>query len=133
MDEQTQNSPSQADDKLDVRTIVRNALEEYVRMEQSKTEPAYKVELVEERKRREQLERRLNELVDENRRSRAMAEEMERSASIRAELQRLGVTKVDLAYKAVKEDIQRTNDGRLVAKTDNGEAWDARLSYRLPQ
>ena len=71
----------------------------------SKTEPAYKVELVEERKRREQLERRLNELVDENRRSREMAEEMERSASIRAELQRLGVTKVDLAFKAVKEDI----------------------------
>jgi hypothetical protein len=121
MDEQTQNSTSQSEDKLDVRTIVRNALEEYVRMEQNKSEPAYKVELVEERKRREQLERRLNELVDENRRSRAMAEEMERSASIRAELQRLGVTKVDLAYKAVKEDIQRTTDGRLVAKTDNGE------------
>ena len=121
MEEHTQNDGSQADDKVDVRTIVRNALEEYVRMEQSKTEPAYKVELVEERKRREQLERRLNELVDENRRSREMAEEMERSSIIRAELQRLGVTKVDLAFKAIKEDIQRTTDGRLVARTDNGE------------
>ena len=40
-------------------------------MEQSKTEPAYKAELLEERKRREQLERRVNELVEENRRSRA--------------------------------------------------------------
>jgi hypothetical protein len=119
--EEQQNSIPQQEDKLDVRSIVRNALEEYVRMEQSKSEPAYKVELVEERKRREQLERRLNELVDENRRSRAMAEEVERSASIRAELQRLGVAKVDLAYKAVKEDIHRTGDGRLVAKTDNGE------------
>ena len=46
---------------------------------------------------------------------------MERSSIIRSELQRLGVTKVDLAFKAVKEDIQRTNDGRLVARTDSGE------------
>ena len=102
---------------------MRNAIEEYARMEQSKTEPAYKVELVEERKRREQLERRLNELVDENRRSREMAEEMERASSIRAELQRLGVTKVDLAFKAVKEDIQRNSDGRLIAKTESRRRW----------
>ena len=79
MEEQTHSSTSQPDQKLDIRTIVRSAIEEYARMEQSKTEPAYKVELVEERKRREQLERRLNELVDENRRSREMAEEMERA------------------------------------------------------
>lgn len=121
MEEHTPNASSQSDEKIDVRTVVRSALEEYVRMEQSKSEPAYKVELLEERKRREQLERRLNELVDENRRSREMAEEMERSTSIRAELQRLGVSKVDLAFRAVKEDIQRTNDGRLVARTDAGE------------
>src|SRR5687768_14335627 len=103
-DQEPSNSPQESE-KMDVRSIVRNALEEYVRMEQSKTEPAYKVELVEERKRREQLERRLNELVDENRRSRAMAEEMERASAIRSELQKLGVTKVDLAFKAVREDI----------------------------
>jgi hypothetical protein len=121
MEEQSQNVGSHADEKVDIRGIVRNALDEYVRMEQSKTEPAYKVELVEERKRREQLERRLNELVDENRRSREIAEEMERSSIIRSELQRLGVAKVDLAFKAVKEDIQRTSDGRLVARTDSGE------------
>jgi hypothetical protein len=36
-------------------------------------------------------------------------------------LQRLGVIKVDLAYKAVKDDIQRTDDGRLVARTGQGE------------
>jgi hypothetical protein len=121
MEEQIQDNGLQADDKSDVRGIVRNALEEYMRMEQAKTEPAYKAELVEERKRREQLERRLNELVDENRRSRQMAEEMERTSVIRAELTRLGVSKVDLAFKAVKEDIQRTSDGRLVARTDSGE------------
>jgi hypothetical protein len=121
MEEQTQNGGDQADEKVDIRAIVKNALDEYVRMEQSKTEPAYKVELLEERRRREQLERRMNELVDENRRSREIAEEMERSSIIRSELQRLGVTKVDLAFKAVKEDIQRTSDGRLIARTDSGE------------
>jgi hypothetical protein len=121
MEEQTPHSTSQSDQNLDIRTIVRSAIEEFARQEQSKTEPAYKVELVEERKRREQLERRLNELVDENRRSREMAEEMERATSIRAELQKLGVTKVDLAFKAVKEDIHRNSDGRLIARTDNGE------------
>jgi hypothetical protein len=50
-----------------------------------------------------------------------MAEELERSSSIRSELQRLGVTKVDLAYKAVRDEIKRTEDGRLVAMTDQGE------------
>ncbi len=46
----------------------------------------------------------MNELVAENQKARAKAEEAERSAAIRAELQRLGVAKVDLAYKAVKDD-----------------------------
>jgi len=121
MEEQKPNSTSDPDDKLDVRVIVRSALDEYVRMEQAKSEPAYKAELVEERKRREQLERRVNELIDENRRSREVAEEVERASTIRAELQRLGVTKVDLAFKAVRDEIHRTPDGRLVAKTDSGD------------
>ena len=41
--------------------------------------------------------------------------------SIRAELQRLGVAKVDLAYRAVKDDIQRGDDGRFIAKGGQGE------------
>ena len=44
----------------------------------------------------------MNDLVQENTRSRQLAEEAEQSSSIRAELQRLGVAKVDLAYRAVK-------------------------------
>jgi hypothetical protein len=107
--------------QTDVRTIVRSAIEEFVRLEQAKSEPAYKTELLEERKKREQLERRLNELAEENRRSRMQAEEAERTTSIRAELQRLGVAKIDLAFKAVKEDITRTEDGRLIARTGEGE------------
>jgi hypothetical protein len=108
-------------ESIDVQAIVRQAIEEFATNEQSKNEPAYKAELQEERKRREQLERRLNELVAENKRSRQMAAEAERSSAVRAELQRLGVAKIDLAFKAVQDGIVRTEDGRLVARSDAGE------------
>jgi hypothetical protein len=104
-----------------LQAIVRAVVEEFTKKEQAKTEPAYKAELVDERKRREQLERRVNELVEENKRSRQMAEEADRSATIRGELQRLGVSKVDLAFRAVKDDIYRTEDGRLAARDEQGE------------
>ena len=87
----------------------------------AKDEPAYKAELQEERRRREQLERRLDELVAENKKSKQMAEEAHTSSAIRAELQRLGVAKVDLAYRAVRDDIVRTEDGRLIGRGENGE------------
>jgi hypothetical protein len=106
---------------VDLQAIVRQALQEFSSQEQARSEPAYKAELLEERKRREQLERRLNELVEENRRSRKVAEEAERSSAVRAELQRLGVGKIDLAYKAVQDGILRAEDGRLVARTESGE------------
>src|ERR1035438_1503826 len=115
--EQTKNSP----DTVDVQGIVQQAVQEYLRQDTSRREPAYKAELQEERKRRETLERRVNELVEENRRSRQVADEAERSTNIRAELQKLGVTKVDLAYRAVQNDIFRSEDGRLLARTGQGE------------
>jgi hypothetical protein len=108
-------------EEIDVQALIRNAIQEYVSLEQTKSEPAYKAELQEERKRREQLERRMNELVEENKRSRKMAEEAERSSAIRSELQRLGVAKVDLAFKAVQDAVQRKEDGRLVAHSSEGE------------
>jgi hypothetical protein len=40
---------------------------------------------------------------------------------VRAELQRLGVGKIDLAFRAVQDGIVRTEDGRLVARTEAGE------------
>lgn len=107
--------------QLNIRDIVRGAIQEFVNLEQAKAEPAYKAELVEERRRREQLEQRLNELAEENKRSRMRAEDAERSSAIRGELQRLGVSKIDLAFKAVREDIARAEDGRLYARTDDGE------------
>jgi len=109
-------------DGIDIQAIVRQAVQEFARNEQTKSEPAYKAELVEERKRRESLEKRLNELVEENKRSRRVAEEAERSSVVRTELQRLGVAKIDLAFKAVQDGIVRTEDGRLIARTEAGEA-----------
>lgn len=65
---------------------------------------------------RGELEKKVNELVEENRRARAAAEAAERNASIRAELQKLGVAKLDLAYRAVKDDVYRSEDGRLLGQ-----------------
>src|ERR1700745_3994930 len=101
---------------IDVQGLVQQAVQEYLRQDTTRREPAYKAELQEERKRREQLERRLNELVEEKKRSRQIAEEAQTSSTIRAELQRLGVAKVDLAFKAIRDDIVRTEDGRLIAR-----------------
>src|SRR5438477_1052918 len=99
---------------VDIAAIVRQAIEEFA---QAKNGPA----LEEERKRREELERRLDELVEENKRSRQIAEEAQTSAAIRAELQRLGVAKIDLVFKAIREDIVRGEDGRLVGRGESGE------------
>src|SRR5947209_16643169 len=99
---------------IDIQAIVRQAVQEL-------SEPAYKAELQEERRRREQLERRLNELVEENRRSKQIAEDAQTGSAIRAELQRLGVAKVDLAFRAIREDIVRAEDGRLIARGESGE------------
>jgi hypothetical protein len=112
---------TQKQETVDITSIVKQAIEEFARQENSKSEPAYKAELQEERKRREQLELRLNELIEENKRNRQLAEEAERGAAIRAELQRLGVGKVDLAFKAVQDGVVRVEDGRLAARTEDGE------------
>lgn len=104
-----------------VRNIMRDVIAEFMRAEQAKSEPAYKTELIEERRRRESLEKRLSELEDETRRVRGRAEEAERHSAIRAELQKLGVQKVDLAFKAVKDEIARGEDGRLFGRHDGQE------------
>ncbi len=118
MAEETDRNPPETGD---VRSLVRQVIREFVETENVKTEPAHKAELMEERRRREQLERRVNELVEENQRSRALAEEADRHSAIRAELQRQGVVKLDLVFKALKDDIRREQDGRLVGATESGE------------
>jgi hypothetical protein len=106
---------------LDVRDVVRQAIEEFVHAEHRRAEPAYKAELQDERKRRENLESRLNQLIEENRSARAAAEEADRNSQIRSELQRLGVAKVDLAFRAVKDEIVRGEDGRLQTRGPEGK------------
>jgi len=75
-------------------------------------------ELAEERRRREGLEKRV--------------EEAERGSAIRAELQKLGVAKIELAYKAVKDEVPReagemkTFLGKFVG--ENPELLPARLA-----
>jgi hypothetical protein len=106
---------------IDIQALVKQAIQEFTNAEQAKKEPAYQAELLEERRRREQLERRLNELAEENKRSRQVADEAERSSALRNELQRLGVAKVDLAFKVVQDCVVRGSDGRFVARSESGE------------
>ena len=115
----------------DVQTIVQQAINEYMRQDSARREPAYKTELQEERRRREQLEKRLNEMSEENKKSRAIAEEAQRAGAIRSELQRLGVVKVDLAYKAVQDGVVRTEDGRVMARGENGGQGERSLNEFL--
>ncbi|MBI3209247.1 MAG: hypothetical protein HYZ37_10160 [Candidatus Solibacter usitatus] len=105
----------------DLKDIIRHVMREHDVLEREKAEPAYKTELAEERGRREQLERRVNELVEENQRSRKMAEEANRQTSIRSELMKHGVMKLDLAFRAIKDDVRRTSDGQLVAVNEGEE------------
>jgi hypothetical protein len=121
MDAEQGTGNTKPDTADDLRSMIRGVIEEYISTEHRRAEPVYKTELADERRRREQLERRVNELAAENERSRRTAEKAERESAIRTELQRLGVAKLDLAFRAVKDDIQRTEDGRIVARAGDGE------------
>jgi hypothetical protein len=88
----------------DIREIVMAVVQEFM---------PQKDELEQERKKREGLEARVGELM-------ARAEEAERSAAVRAELQRQGVSKLDLAYKAIRDEIHRSEDGTLIARGGGG-------------
>src|SRR3954464_8037794 len=93
------------EEQQDIRVVVREVIEEF-----------FKGEHAQERTQRESLEQRVNELVAENQKAQAKAEEADRSAAVRAELQRLGVAKLDLAYKAIKDEIHRSEDGKLISQ-----------------
>lgn len=105
----------------DVHSLIKTVLEEVMSTQQKQAEPAYKRELNEEKSRREQLEKRLNELIEENRRAKATTEALEQEAKIKAELQKQGVSKLDLAYRAVKDDVHRNSDGLLTVRNSEGQ------------
>src|ERR1035441_3918582 len=105
-----------------IEQTVTQALTQFQERQRAQSDPPETVlhsELAQERKKRESLERRVNELIEEGRRAREAAEQAERYANIKSELTQLGVTKVDLAFKAVRDDVRRDGD-KLVAQTDDG-------------
>src|SRR4051812_39992911 len=69
--------------------------------------------LEDERKKRSELEQKILELSQRT-------EEAERSSSVRAELQRLGVAKIDLVYRAVRDDVFRSDEGQLMGRGEQG-------------
>lgn len=105
----------------ELKSMIRQVVSEFTSMEKERLEPAYKAELLDEKRKREQLERRVNELVEENKKSRSLAEQSERHSTIRSELQKHGVTKIDLAFRALKDEVSRSQDGRLVVRGSDGE------------
>ena len=109
----------------ELEALVRNAVREFTRQSSEQEEPALKAKLNDERRRRESLERQLNDVRAESRRNRQQAELVDRESQIRESLQDLGVRKVDLALKLVKDDIFRAEDGDL-----RGEVEGKQIPYR---
>ena len=95
------------------------AVQERQKAQTEPTETALHGELSQERKKRESLEKRVNELIEEGRKAREAAEQADRYATIKSELQQLGVVKVDLAFRAVRDDVRRDGE-RLLAQTEDG-------------
>lgn len=96
--------------EMDLRALVREVISETLAAEREKAEPLLRNELDGERQKRGELEKKIHELMEENRRSREAAERSGREQRIRQELQRLGVGKVELAFRAVKEAVERAGD-----------------------
>jgi hypothetical protein len=114
MNDSTASSASQTSGEL--KALIRDILLEYSQVEKERQEPTYKAELLEERRRREQLEHRLTELEGESQRNRKIAELAQLHSAVRAELQKHGVAKIDLAFKAIKDDITMTEEGEIAGQ-----------------
>lgn len=106
----------------DIQGLVREVISEFLQAQTQRAEPGYRTELAEEKRRREELEQRVNELVKENQKAKQVADQAEKDAAIKSELTRLGVAKLDLAYRAVKDAVLRGTGGELVAR-DGASEW----------
>ena len=104
----------------ELEPVVRKVISEYMRRASEQEEPALKAKLSEERKRREKLEGMLNGLKEENRQTRQRAEQAERFSRVRDSLRDMGVQKTELAFRLVKDDIFRGEDGELYAESGGG-------------
>jgi hypothetical protein len=83
-------------------------------------EPGFEDELARERRRREELERQVRELSAENERRRDAADKADRLNRIREGLQQRGVKKANLALRLIADEVERDEDGGLVAE------WEGR-------
>lgn len=97
-------------------------------------EQSYAAALERERKRRQELEKHLHDLSEENRRNRREAEERDRLERIREGLRENGVVKADLAMRILRDDVRRGEDGELYGEVDGTPApLDAYLSRFLAE
>lgn len=84
--------------------------------EPEKKETATSAQLRAERTKRENLEKRVNELIAEGQASAARAEQADRYSQIRAELAAAGVVSVEDAFGAIRDGVARGEDGKLFGK-----------------
>jgi hypothetical protein len=104
---------------------IRAMIGEYMRQREDQQGSDLQAMLDEERRKRESLERKLGELGEENRRTRRRAEQTDRVSQVQSFLQELGVRKVDLALRLLKDEVFRGEDGELYA-----EVKGSRIPYR---
>jgi hypothetical protein len=100
---------------------IRALIGEYMRQKDEQRDPDLQTMLAEERRKRESLERQLGELSEENRRTRRQSELTDRVSRIQGCLQELGVRKVQLALRLVKDEIVRGDDGELYAEVKGAQ------------
>jgi septal ring factor EnvC (AmiA/AmiB activator) len=98
-DELSESSASMRETAARIESGIQQAVDSYLRNGSEQDMNSLEKKLTEERQRREQLERRLGELKEENHRTRQKAEQAERFGQVRDELQQLGVQKVQLAFR----------------------------------
>jgi hypothetical protein len=126
MERETGDSGRQgAEEKRFGLEAIRAMIGEYMRQREGEQDVDLRAVLDEERRKRESLERQLGELGEENRRTRRQSEQTDRVSRIQSCLQELGVRKVPLALRLVKDEIVRGGDGELYA-----EVKGARVPYR---
>ncbi|MCW5963459.1 MAG: hypothetical protein KIT83_05425 [Bryobacterales bacterium] len=121
MSEPKENEGAKALAGQDIRGLVQEAIQEFLRHKQQETEPAHRAELQEERRRREQLESQVRELLQKTRESELEVARARMTGAVRDELQKQGVTKLDLAFRVIKDDIRQSEHGDYVVRGRDGD------------
>jgi hypothetical protein len=102
---------------IDIKQIIRDTVRETLAQAEA---PEYMAALRDETRRRESLERRVNELVAELRCARESAKKSELASVVRAELARVGVGDTALWAPAIIEQLERDEAGHIVSKAGQG-------------